>query len=212
MMPSLLLALDPDFAGLQRQHINRRQGAMVRPLPVCAGAAHQVPRAASVVPTPQGVLCSRYVVTYCSDATSAVIPYLLSANVLQVRKQTILERSVLHALNGVGQMSVETACSAIDFVRRTGETVEAVLVVCWPVDAKNQLEVHTQEHLSSGNLYSTCCTVRGSILPGLASTRAFSRAKLAHQASHTHTVLNFANDGVTSDQQSSPPRRPTLRI
>jgi hypothetical protein len=56
MKPSLLLAPDPDFAVIQRHHINRRQGAVVRPLPVCAGAAHKVTPAASAMPTPQGVL------------------------------------------------------------------------------------------------------------------------------------------------------------
>jgi len=56
MVPSLLLAPDPDFAGIPKHRINRRQGAVVRPLPVCAGAAHKVPPAASAVPTLQGLL------------------------------------------------------------------------------------------------------------------------------------------------------------
>lgn len=60
---------------------------------------------------------------------------------VQVRKQTILERTVLASQQGAGRLSVETACSPVEYILKTGEVIEAVLVVHWPVDVKSQLEV-----------------------------------------------------------------------
>uniref|UniRef100_A0A6T8JUN8 Phosphodiesterase n=3 Tax=Hemiselmis andersenii TaxID=464988 RepID=A0A6T8JUN8_HEMAN len=62
---------------------------------------------------------------------------------VQIRKQTILERSVVPAKGGAGRMSVETSCTPIRWRTEFGELIDGVLVVHWPVDVRSQLEANT---------------------------------------------------------------------